>query len=164
MRFLILLLPTAAFAQIDNPMAVDDTARTMALSAAADAASKCDPAAVVPPTETVGGAAGSGINCRLANAVQPRISRFVAFTTGSDGTVAVTWQSMGSTPAGANIQENVASNATNVPKCYPVTGTLTATGVTVKCYITQSILGLGVIPFTTATAGVTGTVLALPGT
>jgi hypothetical protein len=159
-------LASPCSAQLVNPPAVNlSTYATKAEVSAvqATAASACQPMAAIPPSETIGGAAGSGSNCRLVNSIQPRISRFVAFTTGADGTAVVTWQSMGSAPPGVTIQENIASNATNVPKCYPVNGTLTATGVTVKCYITQSILGLGLIPFTTATAGVTGTVLTLPG-
>lgn len=153
-------LPSAA--QVVSPLDVGDAAaRSAAAEALAKANSACTPMPAVPPTETVGGAAGSGTNCRLVNSVQPRISRTIAFTTGSDGTAVVTWVSMGITPLVFPVP-NIASGATQVPVCYPVIGTITATGVTIKCYVTQSILGLGIVPFTAAAAGVTGQVLALP--
>lgn len=119
------------------------------------------PASTAPPMEVVGGAAGSGPTFRRGDAVQPRISRTVGFTTAANGQSVVTWQDMGAVPK-VYIQENITSGATNVPKCYPIASTISATGVTVACYITQSILGLGIVPFTTATAGISGQVLALP--
>jgi hypothetical protein len=141
--------------------AVDDQARADAAAAKAKADAACAPMAAIPPTETVGGSAGSGTACRLVNSVQPRISRTVSFTTGSNGTAVITWTDMGAVPLVFPIP-NVASGATQVPACYPVIGTATATGVTIKCFITQTLLGLGLVPFVAASAGVTGQVLALP--
>ena len=136
-------------------------AQNAATAAQTAAAAKCAPMAAVPPAEVIGGAAGSGSNCRLANSVQPRITRSVAFTTTSNGQAVVTWTDMGAVPLVFPVA-NVVSTATNVPSCYPVIGTITSTGATIRCYMTQSLLGLGLLPFTVAPAGVTGQILAIP--
>lgn len=164
-----LLLPAVAQAQTVSPLVVPviDTsnlatkAEVAAKANASALAALCTPAATIPPMEVVGGSAGSGNTCRLANAVQPRISRTVPFTTGAAGTATVAWADMGAIPL-LNVQENVTASATNVPKCYPVIGTITATGATIKCYLTQSILGLGLVPFVAASSGVVGQVIAIP--
>lgn len=121
----------------------------------------CTPASTVPPTEAVTPTAGSSSTCRRADAIPPRISRTIAFTTGADGTAVITWPVMMAVPLVFPIP-NVAAGATQVPACYPVTGTATTTGVTIKCFQTQTLLGLGLVPFVSASAGVTGQVLALP--
>lgn len=172
---LALCSPVASRAQVVSPPALDTSAlpskadvvaATNAANAAQTAAAaKCAPAAVVPPSETVGGAAGSGTQCRLANSVQPRITRTVAFTTVAGGTVSVTWADMGAVPL-VFPMPNIASSAAQGPMCFPVTGTITSTGATIKCFTTQSVtvsvLGAVVAPITTAGAGVTGQVLAIP--
>lgn len=141
-------------------------AQSLASAAQAAAASKCAATPAVPSMEVVGGSAGtSTVGCRPVNAVQPRITRSISFTTGSGGTVAVTWTDMGAVPLVFPIP-NVASGATVAPMCYPVSGTITSTGATIKCFTTQSVtvsvLGATVAPITTAGAGVTGQVLAIP--
>lgn len=163
--------PTAAAAQLVNPpLPVDTSGLQAQITAAATAAniartaalSACQPSASVPPMEMVGGAAGSGDTCRLANAIQPRISRMVSGVTTSAGSGVITWPAMPTMPK-LTVTPYVAANATQVPACYPVTGTVTVTGATIACYMTQTILGLGLVPFAKATAGVTFDVLALPG-
>lgn len=141
-------------------------AASAASAAQTTAASKCSATPIVPGMEVVGGSAGTNTGqCRPINAVQPRITRSVAFTTGAGGTVAVTWADMGAAPL-VFVVPNVASGATQAPVCYPVAGTITSTGATVKCYTTQSvtvsILGSVIAPVTTAGAGVTGQILAIP--
>lgn len=154
------------------PLAVDpatlaskaevQAAQTAASAAQSAASNACQPDPSVPPMETVGGSAGSGAACRLANSVQPRISRMVSGVTTSAGSGVVTWPAMPATPK-LTVTPYVAANAVQVPACYPVTGTVTTTGATIACYMTQTLLGLGLVPFARSTAGVTFDVLALPG-
>ncbi|MET0375796.1 MAG: hypothetical protein ABW128_16255 [Rhizorhabdus sp.] len=176
-KFLIVLAVFAwavpAVAQVTYPPGVDTDARAAATSAiqaaqaAQDAAaSKCTATPAIPTMETVGGDPGTNIGqCRPVNSVQPRITRSVAFTTGSAGTVVVTWPVMNAAPLVFPIP-NVTNAAAQGSLCYPVTGTITTTGATIKCYTTQSVtvslLGAVVAPLTTAGAGVTGQVLAIP--
>lgn len=140
-------------------------AKTAADAAAASAATKCTAQPMIPPTEVVGGAAGSGTNCRVVNSIQPRITRVVPFTTTAAGTADVTWAALGSAP-GVVVVPTVASGASSAPICLPVAGTITTTGATIRCWTTQSvtvsILGAAVAPITTAAAGVTGSVIAIP--
>jgi len=143
-----------------------NAAQAAATAAQTAAASKCAATPVVPGMEVVGGAAGTtGVGCRPVNSVQPRITRSVPFTTGAVGTVAVTWADMGAVPLVFPIP-NIANGATQGPVCYPVTGTITSTGATIKCFTTQSVtvslLGAVVAPIVTAGAGITGQVLAIP--
>ncbi|MEH3121177.1 MAG: hypothetical protein PGN16_04220 [Sphingomonas phyllosphaerae] len=143
-----------------------DRAQQAADTAAQAAAAACQPSATIPPMETVGGSAGSGEACRLANAVQPRISRTVQGTTTAGGTGSVTWPAMPSPPRLTVTPYVASTSAANAPLCFPVAGTVTVTGATIKCFTTQSvtvsILGAVVAPITTAAAGVTFDVLALP--
>lgn len=140
-------------------------AKAAADAAALAAAAACQPSATIPPMETIGGSAGSGDACRLANAVQPRISRTVQGVTASGGTGSVTWPAMPSPPR-VTVTPYVASSAVQAPMCFPVAGTVTITGATIKCFtsqsVTVSILGAVVAPVTTAAAGVQFDVLALP--
>jgi len=159
-----------------NPVGVDttnlatklevQTAAQKAQQAADAAAAACQPSATIPPMETVGGAAGSGDACRLANAVQPRISRTVQGVTATGGTGAVAWPAMPSPPRLTVTPYVTSTSAASAPLCFPVAGTVTVTGATIKCFTTQSvtvsILGAVVAPITTAAAGVTFDVLALP--
>lgn len=140
-------------------------AKQAADAAALAAAAACQPSATVPPMETVGGSTGSGDACRLANAIQPRISRTVTGTTIAGGTGTVTWPAMTAVPK-LTVTPYVASSAAQAPLCFPVAGSVTTTGATIKCFtsqsVTVSILGAVVAPVTTAAAGVTFDVLALP--
>lgn len=140
-------------------------AKQAADAAALAAAAACQPSATVPPMETVGGSTGSGDACRLANAIQPRISRTVTGTTVAGGTGTVTWPAMTAVPK-LTVTPYVASSAAQAPLCFPVSGSVTTTGATIKCFtsqsVTVSILGAVVAPVTTAAAGVTFDVLALP--
>lgn len=141
-------------------------AQSAATAAQTAASAACQPGASVPPMETVGGSAGSGDACRLANAVQPRISRTVSGVTVSGGTGTVSWPAMTAVPK-LTVTPYVASNAAQAPSCFPVTGSVSTTGATIKCFTSQSVtvslLGAVVAPVTTAAAGVTFDVLALPG-
>lgn len=152
---------TASLATKTEVQAAANAAQQAALAAAV----ACKPGMIVPPMEVVGGSAGSGDACRLDNAVQPRISRTVSGTTVAGGTGAVTWPAMTSVPR-LTVTPYVASNAAQAPMCFPVAGSVTTTGATVKCFtsqsVTVSILGAVVAPVTTAAAGVTFDVLALP--
>jgi hypothetical protein len=157
-------VPTKADVQAAQDAAT--AAQSVASAAQTAAASKCAATPVVPGMEVVGGAAGTtGVGCRPVNSVQPRITRSVSFTTGSAGTAAITWTDMGAVPL-VFVVPNVANGATQAPGCYPVAGSVTSTGATIKCYTTQSVtvslLGAVVAPITTAGAGVTGQVLAIP--
>jgi hypothetical protein len=152
---------TATLATKAEVQAAQDAAK-----AASDAAvTACQPSASVPPMETVGGAAGSGTGCRLANSIQPRISRTVTGVTTSAGTGTVTWPAMPSVPK-LTVTPYVASGAVQAPMCFPVAGSVTTTGATVKCFTTQTVtvavLGAVVAPIITAAAGVSFDVLALP--
>lgn len=156
----------AAKATADAAKLAADNAKSAADTATAAAAAACVPNAGVPPMEVVGGSTGSGNACRLANAIQPRISRTVSGTTAATGLGAVTWPAMPSVPR-LTVQPYVTStSAANAPLCFPVTGTVTTTGATIKCFSTQSVtvslLGAVVAPITTAAAGITFDVLALP--
>jgi len=165
---LALALQVVSAPAVSVDQAARDTAAAAqaAASAAQTAASTaCQPDPSVPPMETVGGSAGSGAACRLANAVQPRITRVAVGTTVSGGTVSVTWPAMTAVPSVFPIPR-IASGASQVPICASVTGTTTTTGTTVKCFTTQSVtvsvLGAVVAPITTAAAGVTVDILAIP--
>jgi hypothetical protein len=148
----------ATKAEVQAAQAKADAAQTAASTA-------CQPSATLPPMETVGGAAGSGDACRLANAIQPRITRVAVGTTVTGGTVSVTWPAMTAVPSVFPIPR-IASSATQVPICASVSGSTTTTGTTVKCFTTQSvtvsILGAVVAPITTTAAGVTVDILAIP--
>lgn len=173
-----LIVGTPAAAQVvvapANPVNTENLATKAEVQAAQNAAnaaqtvaaSACQPSATVPPMETVGGAAGSGDACRLANAVQPRISRTVTGTTTTGGSGNASWAAMPAVPK-LTVTPYVASSAVQAPMCFPVSGTVTTTGATIKCFTSQSVtvslLGAVVAPVTTAAAGVTFDVLALPG-
>jgi hypothetical protein len=173
---LLALAASPAAAQVSYPpLAVDPAtiASKTDVQAAQDAASAaqiaalnaCRPDPSVPPMETVGGSAGSGAACRLANAVQPRITRVAVGTTVTGGTVSVSWPAMTAVPSVFPIPR-VASGASQVPICASIAGSTTTTGTTVKCFTTQSVtvslLGAVVAPITTAAAGVTVDILAIP--
>jgi hypothetical protein len=151
-----------AKAASDAAAAAQSTATAAQTAAAAAQAAIPVPASTTPGMEMVGGAAGTTNTFRRGDAIQPRISRTVSGTTSAAGTAAVTWQAMGSVPK-LVVTPYVTSTETQVPTCYPVTGTVTTTGATIKCFRTQTLLGLGLIPFTVAPAGVQFDVLALPG-
>ncbi|MFK4871661.1 hypothetical protein [Novosphingobium sp. ZW T3_23] len=153
---------TANTATKSEVQAAQAAAESAAAAAAAAQAAIPVPASSVPGMEMVGGAAGSTNTYRRGDAVQPRISRTVTGTTGSAGTAAVTWPAMAAVPK-LVVTPYVTAAETQVPTCYPVTGTVTTTGATIKCFRTQTLLGLGLIPFTVAPAGVQFDVLALPG-
>lgn len=125
------------------------------------------PASTVPPAETVGGAAGATMTFRRGDAVQPRITRAVVGTTATGGNLTVTWDALSSVPIVIPVPF-VASGALQAPVCMPVSGTVTTTGATVRCFTTQSvtvsILGSVVAPVTTAAAGVQVQVFAVPTT
>jgi hypothetical protein len=141
-------------------------AQSAAAAAQAAAAAACIAVPAVPSMETVGGSAGTDNGqCRPTNSVQPRITRTVAFTTAADGTATVTWTAMAAVPL-VFVVPNVAAGAAQAPDCLPVAGSAKTTGVTVRCWTTQSVtvslLGAVVAPIITAGAGVTGQVLAIP--
>lgn len=168
------LIPSIALAQggLEIKSNIYTDAQAVAAAAAAGfattsqvnavAATVPAPASSVPNMEVVGGAIGTAGTYRPGNAVQPRISRTMRCTTASGGTCTLTWPDIGNAAPVLIADPEIGSSATQVPVCNPVSGTVTATGATVKCFVTQSILGLGIVPFTTAAAGVVVHVLAFP--
>lgn len=121
------------------------------------------PSSSVPaPDMATSGVIGSSPRYRRIDDQAPRISRTVSGVTLSTGSGAVTWPEMSSVPK-LTVTPYVSSTETLPPACYPVLGTVTTTGATIRCYKTQSILGLGLVPFTVAPSGVQFDVLALPG-
>jgi len=116
-----------------------------------------------PPTPDMAtaGSLGSSPRYRRPDDQAPRISRTVSGVTGAAGTAALTWPAMPGVPK-LTVTPYVSSADTQVPTCFPVVGTITTTGATIKCFRTQSILGLGLVPFVVAPAGVQFDVLALP--
>lgn len=161
-RFFSLIAALAIFAQPAAAQVVSPLAPAATRSQLDALAAQIPvPATSPPPSETVGGAAGAAMTFRRGDAIQPRLSRTVAFTTSAGGTAVVTWAAMSGPPL-VFVVPNIASNATQVTTCFPVDGTATATGVTIKCMTTQTLLGLGLVPFVAAAAGINGQVLALP--
>ena len=168
----LMAVPLPAHAQLAVvPKPVDTSTlatKSEVQSAQAAAAAACQPMAAIPPTETPGGSAGSGLNCRLVNSVQPRITRATVGTTNASGVVTVTWATpLDAVPIIVPVPM-VASSASQVPICAPVQGTVTVSGSQVKCFTTQSvtvsILGAVVAPITTAASGLSVQVFAVPTT
>lgn len=112
------------------------------------------------------GLVGSSPRYRRPDDQAPRISRTVSGSTTTGGTGAVSWPAMSSVPK-LTVTPYVAAGAIQAPVCVPVTGSVTTTGATIRCWTTQtvtvSLLGAVVAPLTTAAAGVQFDVLALPG-
>jgi hypothetical protein len=121
------------------------------------------PSSSVPSADmATAGQLGSSARYRRVDDQAPRISRTVSGTTDATGSGAVSWPAMPSAPK-LTVTPYVSSTETLPPACYPVLGTVTTTGATIRCYKSQSLLGLGVLPFTVAPSGVQFDVLALPG-
>lgn len=177
MRALILALfaPAVASAQVVSPLqpnAVDSTARTSAAAALSAAQAACQPMAMIPPVETPGGSPGTGTACRLADAVNNRISRTGVFTVGAGGAIlcggssTCTWST--ALPAGA----------ASYPVFFTAIGATAAPGV--KCKVTsstntgftgancvQSVASVSILGASVEIAAATGTqvfVLSLPST
>lgn len=164
LALLLSLIAAPAHGQVVYPPAAVDTA-TIATKAEVQAIQSQipQPANSVPPADmSTSGAVGSSPQYRPIDAQAPRVSRTVSGTTGAAGTAAITWPAMASVPK-LTVTPYVASADTQVPTCYPVAGSVTTTGATIKCFRTQTLLGLGLVPFTVAPAGVQFDVLALPG-
>lgn len=124
------------------------------------------PSSTAPVADmAVDGAVGSSPRYRRVDDQAPRISRTVTGSTLSTGLGVVTWPAM-TAPPKLTVTPYVASGASQAPICFPVIGTVTNTGATIRCFTTQSVtvslLGAVVAPLTTAAAGVTFDVLALP--
>jgi len=120
------------------------------------------PANVVPPSESSTASTGAQwMRYALEDHVHSRITRAVQCTTVTGGTCTVTWAAMPSVPIVLPFSL-VASSATQPIPCHPVVGTITMTGATIKCFQPQSILGLGLLPFTTGAAGVSVQIFAIP--
>lgn len=173
MRFVLacvcLLIASPAAAQlavVPKPVDTSTLASKAEVQAAAiAAASACQPMATIPPSESVGGSAGSGTACRLANAVQPRISRAASVSTASDGTWSVTWsQALDAVPAVLPIPVN--ATATQAIVCNVTSRTTTAAAG--KCWqaMAPAILSITVAtnPLPAVGAGVSVQVFAIPAT
>jgi hypothetical protein len=94
MRAALLLLALAAAPAYAQGGVVNSTPNAIdvsTLATKAEVAAKCDPMSSTPPPETVSGAPGSGTNCRLANAVQPRITRAATVLTDASCNFSSTW-------------------------------------------------------------------------
>lgn len=162
---------------VASPAAAQVVSAPPVASIPANVATKSDVAAVqaqIPqPSDSVpsadmatAGQVGTSPRYRRPDDQAPRISRTVSGVTVAGGTGTVTWPVMPSIPK-LTVTPYVASNSVQAPICLPVTGTVTTTGATVKCWSTQtitvSVLGAVVAPITAAAAGVQFDVLALPG-
>lgn len=155
--------------QVVSPLALPGAIDTSNLATKAEVASVDAkipvPSSTVPPVEVIGGAVGSQMVFRRADDIQPRITRGAPCTTVAGGTCSVTWPAMSAVPLVIPVP-TIAGAAAQAPLCFPVTGTITTTGATVKCFTSQSVtvslLGAVVAPITTAAAGVPVQVFAVP--
>lgn len=171
--------PQAATQAAQQAATKADQALTAAQTAQSSADSKCAPLAAVPGMEMVGGSAGSGVKCRLVNAVQPRISRTAVCTLATVSLISscdATWEG-GSFPSETTIRllgapaPVSASQGTSTEqpidcKAYNVT----LSGVSVRCWTTQMLsinlagvtAGLNLSPTAAAGAGTQIQVTAIP--
>jgi hypothetical protein len=155
--------------QVVSPLALPGAVNTANLATKAEVAAVAAavpvPSSTVPPAEVIGGAVGSQMVFRRADDVQPRITRAAPCTTVAAGTCSVTWPVMPAVPLVIPVP-TIASTAAQAPLCFPVTGSITTTGATIKCFTSQSVtvslLGAVVAPITTAAAGVPVQVFAVP--
>lgn len=157
-----LLIASPALAQVAYPPAPISTLATKSEVAAVQAQIP-QPSDSVPAADmATSGQVGSSARYRRPDDQAPRISRVVKqVVTAANGSAVVTWTAMPSVP-GLTITEYVGTSDTVTPACFPVTGTVTTTGATIKCFVDQTLLGLGLLPRKVAGAGVTFDVLALP--
>jgi hypothetical protein len=186
---MLALLATPAAAQVVSPLtsnaAVDTSdlatksevsiaaqaaaqAKASADAAAAKAAAACQPSATVPPVEMIGGSAGSGDACRLANAAQPRITRAGVVATDTAGNWSIAWSAPLSAiptvlpvPVNTTTQPivcNVATRTTTTAtgRCW-LARTLPAALVTLTSLIAYDVFGA-------PASGVSVQVIALPPT
>jgi len=163
MRNLLLLLAiacsTPALGQTVSPLTRPATQNDIA----AIQAQIPQPSDAVPmPDMATAGAIGSSPRYRRPDDQAPRISRTVSGTTGTAGTAAVTWAAMPSVPK-LTVTPYVGSAETLPARCYPVVGTITTTGATIKCYRDRALLALLQLPAEVAPAGIQFDVLVLPG-
>jgi len=115
------------------------------------------------PDMATGGAVGSSPRYRRPDDQAPRLSRVVkSAVAGTDGTVAVSWPAMPSVP-GLQLTPYAALGTANPARCYPVAGTVTASGATIRCVRPTSVLSLGILPADVSAPGTVFDVLALPG-
>lgn len=154
--------------------AVDATARADAAAAKLKADAACSPMAIVPPSEAVGGSAGTpgSTNCRIVDAVQPRITRAGKCTLVAGGTCAGTWKGNGADyafPAGTNVVVTyMVENTGTQPVICNLTAAPTITGYSIRCWQTQTttlslaIVTAGLTPPVTSAAAA-GTVVNLTG-
>lgn len=120
------------------------------------------PANVLPPSESASAAIGAQtMRYALEDHVHPRISRNPDCVTGAGGVCTVTFAATMAIPK-AYPFARIAAGATQPIPCHIVAGSITTTSAQVKCFATQSILGLGLFPFTTGAAGVTVDVFVIP--
>ena len=168
------VIATPSYAQVVSTdtsglQAQINAAKVKADAAAASATAACQPMALVPPAEVVGGSAGTGTTCRLANAVQPRITRAGTFTTTAGGVISGTWAIPLDQPP--NIVFTPILSGSSMVTC-KLTAAPTASSFTGMCKTEQQTIlslsivtsGLTVAPATTTAAGVQVQVTALPPT
>lgn len=135
---LALALQVVSAPAVSVDQAARDTAaaaQAAAVAAQTAASTACQPDPSIPPMETVGGSAGSGAACRLANAVQPRITRAAVVTTDNTGAWSVTWSV--ALPA-VPVVLPVPVNATTQPVVCNV-ATRTASGATGRCWLARTL-------------------------
>lgn len=158
------LVASPASAQVVYPPVVVDT-KAIATKAEVQAVAATIPqiADSVPAADmSTSGVVGSSNLVRRNDAQAPRVSRTVSGTTTTGGTAVVTWTAMASVPK-LVVTPYVASTETLPPRCYPVAGSVTAAGATIKCYRDRALLALLQLPAEAAPAGIQFDVLALPG-
>lgn len=139
-----------------------DAALATAQAAQQAAAVACAPGSMMPRAEAVTASAGTATTCKRSDEIPLRISCTVSGVTGANGTGPVTWPAMASVPK-LTITPYITSTETLPYRCYPVTGTVTTTGATIKCFRDRAILAILQLPVEAAPAGVTFDVFALPG-
>lgn len=169
---LLALVATPAYAQVPTYPPVDAEARSAAAGALAAAQAACQPMAAVPPVEVPGGTTGSGVNCRLVNAADNRISRTGLFSYNASGAVlcggltTCTWAT--ALPSGAAsypvFVTAVGAGATPSVRCKVTSSTNTGfTGMTCAQASSGIVIG-GLVEITTGLTPGTVFVLSLPAT
>jgi hypothetical protein len=123
------------------------------------------PAMNVPPTEMIGGAAGTPGAYRPADARQPRITRSKTVILAADGTGTFDWTSQGALIAPVQVAIAPVYTGAGIPKCWVTAAS--ATSASVKCVIETvsvlSIAGINVGSITnSAPASITVGVIVLP--
>ena len=124
------------------------------------------PAASVPPAETVGGASGAASTYRRSDAVQPRITRSTTVTLDASGTATFDWTSQGALSTPVQLILTPIYTGTSVPICYATA--VSATSGSIKCMmvstanLTLALVTAGLNLFGASASGMQVGIVALP--